>query len=269
MLSILRTNKYGDHCYIPSSAKEAQGKTKISGLPEHNEYWTIQQPTVQLKNHYKDTGCELRIYGNKEFLVSTTASKVISKNTSGSDGLGSSGILSFEHDSTRYFIFVVDNKNYLQNPQGKRNTGETGIQNIKREIKEELGVDVLDNQCKPGGYWKYTMTNNLIGYTKFSIHNDFFYVNVEYSQVSHLITQNLCKDELNIFNASDYSFVLDETQYVIIASEKMVLEHPDVVTLVKDGKYLEHKWDGHHREIILRKLGNTKYDIGYFNFSFV
>ena len=44
--------------------------------------------------------------------------------------------------------------------------------------------------------------------------------------------------------------------------------HPDLENLINmalaDGELTDKK-----REIILRKLGNTKYDIGYFNFSFV
>ncbi len=265
MLSILRTNKFKDCCYIPSGAKQAQGKPKV-GLPTPDNFWTIQEPNAYIINSYKDTGCELRIYGNKRYLLSPSASKVISTNTTGS---GASGVLSFEHDSSRYYIFVVDNKTYLQNPQGGRNPGESGIDNLKREIKEELGVETDDSQYEAGGYWEYTTKNPLIGFTEFSIHNDFFYVNVDFKQVSHLVTKPLVKDRLNIFHSSEYSFALDETQYVVIASQQMIFEHSDIVVLEKDGNPVNHNWNGHHREIILRKLGYPKYDIGYHNFNFV
>lgn len=272
MLAIYAERKYGtsaDRCYVCARSLEARlGNLEVvSEMPPVDGYWTIYRPTELIKAHYEGSNCELRTYGGQQYLLSPKASESISL-----AGSGALGVLSFDHDSIKYYIFVVDKKEYVQNPMGTRNAGETDRQNLRREIKEELGVDTDETQYEVGGYYDFTTKNSLIGSVACTTHTDFFYVHVTFEQVAHLVTKPLREDELNIFRASEYPFKLDETEYVIIASERMVSEYPsEHIELEKSADLVQHSWNGHHREFVLRPLGLSRYDLTSYgpNFDFV
>ncbi len=260
-ISIIATNKYSDHCYRITG----KAPSNYTNFPKPKDFWTIQNPPAFVINYYKSfesqgLKCQLRDYFGKSYLLSPSASKIISTNTK---CFGATGVLSFIKDGTRYFIMMVDNKKYLQNPQGGREQGETALTNVKREINEELSVVVTDDQCTLAGDWKFSSFNKLIGNTRFDVSNNFFYVDVELSQVQHLITKELLVDQPNVFPTTEYDFTLDETKYVIIVSEQVVIGHGHKLIIQDGDSTVSYDWNGHHREIMLRRLGKTRYTIRY------
>jgi hypothetical protein len=251
-LQILRTNKFGDHCYDQSGQNN-------SFIPNIKDYWTILNPSDDLIEYYKNTGCVIRTYNKKKYLMSPKASSVIS---SSANMYGSAGVIYFiAPDGNKYYILTVDNKTYLQNTQGSANYKETPENCVIREIYEELKIIVDKSQLKLGGYWTWKTNDQLVNY-KFYGKTVLFYIQVNYEQIAHLIPNNM------ILNLSGFNVIpsylidceLDETLYVIIISEKYLEEHPENIDLIKNDKLISHSFNGHHREAIMRHQGKTKFN---------
>lgn len=248
MLSILKTNKFGDNCYIPSGDIP---------LPMDNGFWTIKNPTTYIVEQYPNNS--IREYNGNRYLLSSKANSVLSphKNT-----FGSAGVLFFEHECKKYFVLTVDNKKYLQNPQGGSNIGEKPCDVIIREVREELDVKIVKDQCEEKGGWKFKNYNELVE-TEFLCETHLFSIKISFDQVKHLIQHELMPNELNIFSVEKYDFTLDETQYVIMISEDYLVNAPEKIDLVKKEGLVSHSFDGHHREVLLRAISKTKYEIKY------
>ncbi len=263
MLSIISTNKFGDHCYqvVNSGVIEA---SKVETLPKKDKVWTIRNPSPSIIEYYSDKDCEIRTYNGVEYLLSIGARKVIpliQKN------YGSAGVLNFVSDGIRYFVLVADNKTYIQNPQGGLNTGETDVECVIREIREELGVIVRPDQCVKIGSYGFSSVNKLVGDFKFSSITSVFNVEVSLSQVSHLIGDKVLDvGGLNIFSSEDYDFELDETQFVIIVSEKMVREYSETIFIERNKRDIQYKWTEQHREILLRLQKIRRYKMRHLRF---
>jgi 8-oxo-dGTP pyrophosphatase MutT (NUDIX family) len=251
MLSIWKTNKFGDNCYIPSI-----GNSDIP-LPIDEGFWTIKNPTTDIIEHYSHNN--IREYNGNHYLLSSKANSVLSPHK---DTFGSASVLCFEYKSKKYFVLTVDNKKYLQNPQGGGNIGEEPCDAIIREVKEELNVEIMKEQCKEIGGWKFKNYNELVE-TEFLSTTHLFFIEVSFEQVKHLIQHELMPNELNIFSVEKYDFKLDETEYVIMISEDYLVQAPEKITLVKKEGTVLHSFEGHHREAILRSIGKTKYEIKY------
>jgi len=255
MLSIFKTNQFGQNCYIPSGDV---------ALPVDEDFWTIKNPTPEIVEHYP-SNC-VREYNGTQYLLSSKASAFLSPYK---DTVGSAGILCFEHNDKQYFILMVDNKKYLQNSQGTSIIGETPIDLITRIVKEELNIKVEKEQCKERGGWKFKNYNELVE-TEFLQTTFLFYINVSFEQVKHLIQHELVSNNLNIFPVEKYDFKLNDTQYVIMISENYLTDAPENINLEKKEGLILHSFQGHHREVLLRAIGKTKYEIKYlldFNFN--
>lgn len=251
MLSIFKTNQFGDNCYIPSGDIQ---------LPVDEGFWTIKNPTPEIIEHYP-RNC-IREYNGNQYLLSSKASSVLSPYK---DTFGSAGILCFEHKGKKYFVLSVDNKKYLQNPQGGGNIGELPCDTIIREVREELNVKIVKEQCKERGGWKSKNYNELVE-TEFLCTTHLFYNDISFEQVKHLIQHELMPDNLNIFPVDKYDFKLDETQYVIMISEDYLMDAPESINLEKKEGLISHSFQGHHREVLLRAIGKTKYEIKYLKY---
>ena len=90
-----------------------------------------------------------------------------------------------------------------------------------------------------------------------------FSIDVSFEQVKHLIQNELNPDDLNIYPVEKYDFKLTDTQYVIIISEDYLSHAPETINLVKKEGLIPHTFQGHHREVLLRAIGKTKYEIKY------
>lgn len=262
-LAIKCKNKFGDLTYVEIDIHhKKKNYVELFDLPDDIGYWSILSPSNTIKEHYPN--CKTRIYGDKEYLLSTKASEVISINP---NTYGSCAVLCFLHGGQRYFIMTIDYKNYVQNPQGGANEGEDNLTCVIREIEEELKVIVNKDQCVCTGHWSFLSKNNLVN-TIFNVRTELYYIEVSYEQIQHLIlSDKIVNDKLpdfQIINVCEYDFVLDETQYVIISSFDDILNHDEFVPLDKNGKFINHSWNGHHRQAILSIFGmGDKYEVNY------
>lgn len=258
MLSIVATNKFGNHCYQESN-------TGTLDYPNDTTVWTIKTPSQKCIEFYQTTFplCKARKYNNVEYLMSSQAYEKIPPEKIST---GCVCVLQLEHEEKKYFILAVDNKKYLQNPQGQCNENEHPVNCIAREVSEELRITLEKIKLKNIGYYKFKNYNQIINYDNL-VTTTIFFANVAFDQMKHLLGDSKLGNEAIIMNARKYSFTLDETQYVIIMPAEQISTYPDTLELEKDGKNIVHTFSGHHRNILLEVAGlPSKYDTSYLHF---
>ncbi len=254
MLQITATNKFGNHCYQESETGELD-------YPNDASIWTIKTPSAKCLEFYgnKFPLCKTRTYNNIQYLMSSQAYEKIPPEKISS---GSACIVQFEHNEKKYFIMTVDNKKYLQNPQGSCNDNESSIDCAIREVVEETNINLDKTNMKELGFYSFESYNEIIDYRNV-VTTSVFYVTVPYNNVKHLLLTDP-QNEMMIVNVHDYSFSLDETQYVIVIPEQLIESHPDSLKLDKNGVMVDHAFSGHHRQMLLNVIGsNKKYNTSY------
>jgi len=267
LLYIYQINKFGDKIYIESSSLP-NSKVKKTSLvpmepPKDEEYWSIIHPSEKMINLYPN--CEVRTYNGTRYLLSTKASENLTRST---NSIGACGVLSFVYNCKRYFILTIDNKPYLQSPQGAGKDNELPIDCLKRELYEELKVQVSNDQCKEIGYWRFSFHNELVGST-FQTKTHLYFVDVRFEQIEHLISDRIKSSwmfylpEMSIVDVTEYNYELDETKYVIFTSALNIRRYQDVVSWLENDKTITYKWSGHHREVLLSILGESRYKTDY------
>ena len=227
--------------------------------PDNKGIWTIISPSIQVKNLYPN--CQVRKYGVHEYLLSTEASKVI---PSIEDAGGSAAILTFFVDGKRYFLCTMDGGKTIKNAQGGADYGESRIDCLKREIMEELRIELRNEQCREIGHWSFTTSNQIID-TKFRNKTNLFLVELEIEQISHLLGDRILNgtEDMIVISTNEYDFVLDETKYVVIFPTKLISILPEKFEFIVNDKTIKIVWNGHHREALLALLGKSKFKTQY------
>lgn len=245
-------NKWGDILYQQKDDGDLDP-------PEDIGIWTIWHPSRQMKNLYPN--CEVRKYGKEQYLLSTDASKVI---PSIEDAGGSAAILTFFVNEKRYFLCTIDDGKYIKNAQGGADYGESRIDCLKREIMEELRIELRNEQCREIGYWVFTSYNKIV-YTKFKNKTNLYLVELEIKQISHLLGDRVIKEteDMIIISAKEYDFILDETKYVVITSTEPITTFPESFEYLVNDEKVKIGWTGHHREALLSLFGKSKFKTSY------
>ena len=239
MLSIIRTNKFGNHTYAVGT-----GDVAIADLDE-NVVWAVESPPVELVSQYPAE--QVREYNGVQFILSKKALTCLPQTT-----FGSVCILTFEFESKQYFLFVTDNKPYVQNVCGSGEPGEMPKQCMVRELKEEIGIDVDPAELTPVGHWTFTNTNALVNYTAHTT-SHVFVMNVDFHRIAHLITGSLSNTEPVEFTCEN-----DEIKSVIVIPERWFNSEnlPD--------RLFGKTFGGHHHEAVRRLMGlRPKFDVSY------
>jgi len=250
--TIKNKNKWGDIMY----------QQKDDGFiepPDNQDIWTIWRPSLHVKKLYPNN--EIRKYGKDLFLLSTKASKVI---PSIEDAGGSAAILTFLVNGKRYFLCTIDSGKIIKNAQGGADYGESRIDCLKREIMEELRIELRNEQCKEIGYWIFTTFNQIVN-TKFKNKTNLFLVELELDQISHLIDNRIINstEDMSIISTKEYDFELDETKYVVIFPTEIIDTFPEYFEYKIQDKNKKIIWNGHHREVLLAILGKSKFKTSY------
>lgn len=252
MFSINNKNTFGDIQYI----EDANGQLTY---PTDATVWTIKNPSNECIEWYHANfpTIVVRTYQDNTYIMSQSASEKIKEY---GFGQGEACIIKFYHMGNPYFLFTIDNKPYLQNVQGGRDTTDAiNGDCVIREIKEEVGIDISKSDITRIGEWSFLTKNNLVD-SSWPASTTLFYSCVDFSKVAHLfanVTPNT--DEPTIIDASSYTFKLDETRFVVCIPEKIIEHMPDMI--VADKSY---RFSGHHRECIHRILQLTKsYPVDY------
>jgi 8-oxo-dGTP pyrophosphatase MutT (NUDIX family) len=227
--------------------------------PVNKGIWTIINPSIQVRYLYPNY--EIRKYGKHEYLLSTEASKVI---PSIDDAGGSAAILTFFVDGKRYFLCTMDSGKTIKNAQGGADYGESRIDCLKREIMEELRIELRNEQCREIGHWIFTTYNDIV-YTTFKNKTNLFLVELEIEQISHLLGDRVLNgtEDMIIISVNEYDFVLDETKYVVISSTESIDTFPESFEYKVQDKNIKIKWNGHHREALLTLLGKSRFKTSY------
>ena len=66
-----------------------------------------------------------------------------------------------------------------------------------------------------------------------------------------------------IISAKEYDFVLDETKYVVITSSEAINTFPENFEYNVQDKTIKIKWNGHHREALLRLFDKSRFTNSY------
>jgi hypothetical protein len=227
--------------------------------PYDKGIWTIWRPSIQVKNLYSN--CEVRKYGKDLFLLSSEASKII---PSIKDAGGSAAILTFFVNGKRYFLCTIDGGKLIKNAQGGANYGESRIDCLKREIMEELKIELRNDQCKEIGHWVFTTFNQIVN-IKFKNKTNLFLVELELEQISHLLGNRVLNgtEEMIIISTKEYNFILDETKYVVIFPTELINTSPENFEYNVQDKIIKIAWNGHHREALLAILGKSRFKTSY------
>jgi hypothetical protein len=249
---IKNKNKWGDISY----------QQKDDGYiepPDNKDIWTIWRPSIHVKNLYPNN--EIRKYGKDLFLLSSKASKII---PSVEDAGGSAAILTFFVNGKRYFLCTIDGGKMIKNNQGGVDYGESRIDCLKREIMEELRIELRNEQCKEIGYWIFTSFNQIVN-TKFKNKTNLFLVELELEQISHLLGDRVINgtEKMIIISTKEYKFELDETKYVVIFPTETIDTFPENTVYKVQKKNIKIKWNGHHREALLRLFGKSRFKTSY------
>jgi 8-oxo-dGTP pyrophosphatase MutT (NUDIX family) len=227
--------------------------------PDNKGIWTIISPSIQVKNLYPN--CEIRTYGDNEYLLSTEASKVI---PSIEDAGGSAAIITFMVAGNRYFLCTMDGGKTIKNAQGGADYGESRIDCLKREIMEELRIELRNEQCIEIGHWLFTTSNQIVD-TKFKNKTNLFLVELEIEQIRHLLGDRVLNgtEDMIVISVNEYDFVLDETKYVVIFPTKLISILPEKFEFIVNDKTIKIVWNGHHREALYRLFGKSRFTISY------
>lgn len=261
LFKILRVNNYGDRCY-----GEWDSRDECEPLPppvNRDGVWVIENPSMRCLRYYlkNDPKCQLRLYQDIPFLMNSGAQKSVP--VQNRICKSAACVVRFEAFGRRFYVLLIDDKQYVQNPQGGANAGETGAMTAAREIHEELKIIVDPNEIKPIGNWSVKRQMQLVN-CKIEVRSELFLLDATFSQVAHLIppdVENTLKDTRNvvIVPVDRYQFKLDETEYVLFVPEDCIDHVDEFFTLPKrdSGDVRYYNFRGHHREI-LHRLSKSK-----------
>ncbi len=261
-------NKFGNIRYKVCDSHDPN----IATLPaDDGSFWTIQNPTLEVIKYYEShfPACRIRVYNNTPFLMSGSAyEKIPAPGVS----TGASVILTFTDQEKQYILLTVDNKKYLQNVSGSSNPNEKPEQTALREVNEETQISLRPGSLKKIGSWSFENFNELIGNYRIISTTSAFSTLISVNDVRHLLPDdmNWRYDPITIVPVSQYSFQLDETQYIAIIPVEFLDNAPEALNLNKNHALVNHTFQGHHREILHRLFKSSKhYDIGYlYSFEF-
>lgn len=257
---VLRTNPYGDVCYTETDSDEPDAAPPPRG---EDGFWVIQEPSQACLEHYhsSDSKCKVRTYEGVSFLMSPGALN----RTPVQHRVGKTAacVVRFQRFGRVYYILLIDDKRYLQNPQGGANFGETGAQTAAREMGEELGIHVEPEELTPIGEWTVNKLVHLVN-ARTMVRSELFLFDAEFARIAHLIppdVQSIVKNATDaiIVPVDVYPFKLDETEYVVIVPEDCLDNIDEFIVLPKrDGTEGRYTFRGHHREILHRMSGSRR-----------
>lgn len=237
--SALRTSYYG----ITYEMDDDGSVTELN--PE--DKWAIDTPTDEVIAKYPD--CEVSEFGEKTFLLSKGAASSIPRQ--GTDA-GSTCLLHCGDVA----IMLIDDKWYVQFPQGKREEGETPVECIAREVGEELAIHIDEERYSECGFWKHTLYNKLVDHKR-NITTTLFREEVKQDEIAHLIPDDVdlsTLDKMIVVPACDG---LDKTEFICFIPKSCVADLPDKIDA---GDRKNIALTGHHR-IILAKFAGVEYDV--------
>lgn len=231
-LNTLRKNRFNQICYAVGPHPHNK--------PVSSDVWTVENPSQEVLDVYHKDGTEVRTYGEKTFLMSAKAASCIQP-----EGLssGSAVALYFIHKGVKYYVMTIDNKPYMQHPQGMANEGESAVECAVREVKEELNIALSPHKLAECGGWSFSNYNELVDYERIST-TTLFAARITFDDVKHLVgSRDLDENyHINITDVKD----LDETQHVCFVSEYMFSRAEESYEL-RGGRKVA--FNGHHRVI--------------------
>ncbi len=248
MLKIVRTNKFGNHCYI----EDSNGTVSSESL-NNKTIWTIENPSEKLiqlshvANAINSGEQIIKKYNGVTFLTTKFASE---KFPSGS-GNGAACIVRYTDANDRiWFILVSDNKKYVQNCAGSadfKNSDlgeESPLENILRELGEELQLFPNPARIVSLGSWAFRNVNEIINLDTDAT-TTLFLLDVVENDIKHILPANL--SEFCIVNSKHLNLEkeLDEVEYLYFVPQDKLDDIPEKVNSENPKDF-----NGHHRGIL-------------------
>lgn len=264
-LVMAKTNKFGDPQYVESDCQSES--IELESLPVEG-FWSVKNPSDKLSELLiRQFGAVLRRYDDALFILSNKAAQNIKEE---GHGYGSAVVVSFDYKDNTYYLFVTDNKHYVQTCQGAVESGEDQLQCAIRELKEELMIVAGAHEFRYAGYWSFCDTNELIDYTRVSS-TKVFHLHLPFERVAHLFPEGLVAN-IECVKSTDLSFYLNEIQFVLAVRKDVLHSAPEKLNQIKikkknrqgDLEDVPCSFSGHHREFVSRLAGfPEKYDVSY------
>lgn len=231
MLSVLRTNHFGDTTYVV----DKHGTVSISDLDDE-AVWVIESPTLNIAAQFPTN--QLQVYGGVPFIASKKALKCIPQTAR-----GAACAVSCYFNGTAWFLFVLDDKPFAHNVCGVALPDESPQQCMIRMLQAELAITCTPSELMPIGHWTFTNTNTLINYTAHTTTHA-FHVHVAYDRVRHLLLRERSSCGANTLRRS----VNGDTFTVKAIPTARFFESPPM-TALDDKTFI-----GHHHDLVRRIL---------------
>lgn len=252
MLTINKVNSYNQRQYSISG----DGSIELKSL-KATDFWTIQNPEEIVEDlNILFPGWQYYECSGGKFALSPRAATVIKPE---GFGQGSVIVTRFKDEKNeQWYLFVADNKTYVQHLQGGVEIGETPVKGIIRETYEEAKIDISDVQLVEIAQYGFMGGNELVN-CKWLCRSTVFFASLEWKKVEHLFPEGLDTGKINIVDVSSYSYKLDEITHVIAIPENIDCdsvpeEFPEIKKIKNvSGNKIESSADfsknGHHRQL--------------------
>lgn len=246
-LSILKTNKFQDAQYV----EDENG----SLILDPKGFWTIKNPSDSMKKWILENipGSTVYTCSSGQYILSPKASNVIKRE---GEGCGCAIRLRFSDSNGRkWCLMMADNKPYAQHVQGSMNESESEEECIIREAKEETGIDLSNKSLVRWAKYSFLGGNELVD-CFWPVTTTVFFAMLEWKEVSHLFPNGLIDNKINIVDAKEYKFQLDETRYILAIPEHSETVFPSKIEEIRVTKQVNGKtvdfpleFGGHHRAL--------------------
>lgn len=257
-LKVVKVNAFGSIQYVECDPSHAADPDKFFRDLDPKGYWSIKAPSDRLKA----AASVVYTCSSGTFVLSEKLVEVVKP-----EGFGqgiSVMIRSCDEDGRTWFIMVADNKHYLQNVSGGADIGESPEDAAKREVMEELGVDLKEWDFVEIAKWSYMGGSDLVD-CHWPCITTAFLTNIPWTTVKYLFTTTdgvytLNPNSLNVVNTKSLPFTVDETEQIFAFTEDYMVQIPESFPEYQKTKGrvtvpLEFNKAGHHRQLC--ELFNT------------
>ncbi len=198
---------------------------------------------------------EIRYYSDHPWIFNNKSSKNIPKLRNDGMQYGSliALMIKLKKDDIRA-LFVKDNKAYAMNCAGMEeendicldNDYQTSLNTAKRELFEEINIDILDNQLEKIGFFEYTNKNNLLNGATWKVNVVVFSCYLNAKKTQNWLSKFNIIDRITDENVNKFLFKNDEIESIFLVKPEEFIKN-DIIVSQENEKII--KISSHHADI--------------------
>jgi len=263
-LVINKQNGFGDKQYVLSEELSSHDTISVGSI-EKGKFWSIKNPNSSLMKALDQhhPGWTMYECSGGLFALSPKAATVIKPEGFGQGAVAR--ICFMDSFGKKRFLFVADNKIYIQSVQGGVELNEQPEEACKREAMEEVRIDLSKKHLVPIARYSYLGGNELID-CKWDCSAHVFAVYLSWDEVKHLFPNGVSDNEFSVTLITDLAEEYSEIEQIFSVPCDKITSFPENFELypkktVQNGQEkfipLEFQKIGHHRQL-LEKLSTDE-----------